>query len=218
MGEQYSFSALPLDKFNMPNLNYAAAYPDSLNLSDSAPKTSSNILRGLQAPHTKWRIASRRPDSPIPQPCREATMPLSTEKFTGCPIVSPAKSGRLKSGPQPGQIHGKKQLNWSGRRDSNSRPPAPKAGALPDCATPRPSCRGRAGSPDPLSGPPSACRASGWRPEPRQEVDAPPLRVNGRRQRRAALPRRTSAPGDVNPPRKPTAPPAAAAAARDPGG
>ncbi len=26
---------------------------------------------------------------------------------------------------------------WSGRRDSNSRPPAPKAGALPDCATPR---------------------------------------------------------------------------------
>ncbi len=26
---------------------------------------------------------------------------------------------------------------WSGRRDSNSRHPAPKAGALPDCATPR---------------------------------------------------------------------------------
>src|SRR5690554_3257633 len=26
---------------------------------------------------------------------------------------------------------------WSGRRDSNSRPPAPKAGALPSCATPR---------------------------------------------------------------------------------
>src|SRR4029079_6073847 len=28
-------------------------------------------------------------------------------------------------------------LRWSGRRDSNSRPPAPKAGALPGCATPR---------------------------------------------------------------------------------
>ena len=27
--------------------------------------------------------------------------------------------------------------NWSGWRDSNSRHPAPKAGALPDCATPR---------------------------------------------------------------------------------
>ena len=28
-------------------------------------------------------------------------------------------------------------LNWSGWRDSNSRHPAPKAGALPGCATPR---------------------------------------------------------------------------------
>ena len=27
--------------------------------------------------------------------------------------------------------------NWSGRLDSNQRPPAPKAGALPGCATPR---------------------------------------------------------------------------------
>ena len=27
---------------------------------------------------------------------------------------------------------------WSGRLDSNQRPPAPKAGALPGCATPRP--------------------------------------------------------------------------------
>ena len=26
---------------------------------------------------------------------------------------------------------------WSGRKDSNLRPPAPKAGALPDCAMPR---------------------------------------------------------------------------------
>ena len=29
------------------------------------------------------------------------------------------------------------RLIWSGWRDSNSRHPAPKAGALPDCATPR---------------------------------------------------------------------------------
>ena len=28
-------------------------------------------------------------------------------------------------------------LIWSGREDLNLRPPAPKAGALPDCATPR---------------------------------------------------------------------------------
>ena len=30
-----------------------------------------------------------------------------------------------------------KDMNWSGRRDLNSGPPAPKAGALPGCATPR---------------------------------------------------------------------------------
>ena len=29
------------------------------------------------------------------------------------------------------------RLKWSGRRDSNPRPSAPKADALPDCATPR---------------------------------------------------------------------------------
>src|SRR5438309_1351191 len=28
-------------------------------------------------------------------------------------------------------------FKWSGREDSNLRPPAPEAGALPDCATPR---------------------------------------------------------------------------------
>jgi hypothetical protein len=28
-------------------------------------------------------------------------------------------------------------MKWSGRRDLNSGPPAPKAGALPGCATPR---------------------------------------------------------------------------------
>src|SRR4051795_8378105 len=29
------------------------------------------------------------------------------------------------------------EIKWSGRRDSNPRPSAPKADALPDCATPR---------------------------------------------------------------------------------
>ena len=31
------------------------------------------------------------------------------------------------------------EVKWSGREDSNFRPPAPHAGALPGCATPRPS-------------------------------------------------------------------------------
>ena len=33
-----------------------------------------------------------------------------------------------------------RSTKWSGREDSNLRPPAPKAGALPDCATPRQTC------------------------------------------------------------------------------
>ena len=39
----------------------------------------------------------------------------------------------------PTELRGRKggRENWSGREDSNLRPPAPKAGALPDCATPR---------------------------------------------------------------------------------
>src|SRR5438093_2095322 len=32
---------------------------------------------------------------------------------------------------------GRNNRIWSGREDLNLRPPAPKAGALPDCATPR---------------------------------------------------------------------------------
>ncbi len=33
-----------------------------------------------------------------------------------------------------------KKENWSGRQDLNLRPPAPKAGTLPNCATPRLQC------------------------------------------------------------------------------
>ena len=42
--------------------------------------------------------------------------------------------GRIQSQPiQPNPTAGK----WSGMRDLNPRHPAPKAGALPDCANPR---------------------------------------------------------------------------------
>ncbi len=42
--------------------------------------------------------------------------------------------GRIQSKPiQPHSTAGK----WSGMRDLNPRHPAPKAGALPDCANPR---------------------------------------------------------------------------------
>ena len=32
---------------------------------------------------------------------------------------------------------GQQSTHWSGRQDSNLRPPVPKTGALPGCATPR---------------------------------------------------------------------------------
>src|ERR1035437_197773 len=35
------------------------------------------------------------------------------------------------------QLFSNQRLYWSGRGDLNARPPAPKAGALPGCATPR---------------------------------------------------------------------------------
>ena len=46
-----------------------------------------------------------------------------------CPISDP------EAGPP--FPHSKLTMIKSGRLDSNQRPPAPKAGALPDCATPR---------------------------------------------------------------------------------
>ena len=49
--------------------------------------------------------------------------PRGTPRFRRCA----ARSGLGTRGRQ----------QWSGRRDSNSRPPVPKTGALPDCATPR---------------------------------------------------------------------------------
>src|SRR5438128_11113916 len=38
---------------------------------------------------------------------------------------------------EKGRSRRKSLKNWSGREDLNLRPPAPKAGALPGCATPR---------------------------------------------------------------------------------
>ena len=72
--------------------------------------------------------------------------------------------------------------NWSGRRDLNPRPPVPQTGALPGCATPRPSRESTRG--------PSWLRSAA---SPREGV-APCRRSSGRRPRgsgtRPALPPR----------------------------
>src|SRR5438552_12758638 len=45
------------------------------------------------------------------------------------------QNGCYRIGARRGDIRSKGK--WSGRCDSNTRPPAPHAGALPSCATPR---------------------------------------------------------------------------------
>jgi hypothetical protein len=52
------------------------------------------------------------------------TSPLRTRRAVDRSRRSPAQRGRLP-------------VAWSGRPDSNRRPPEPHSGALPDCATPR---------------------------------------------------------------------------------
>src|SRR5690554_3829523 len=50
---------------------------------------------------------------------------------------SPRFSEAQKNGANPHRLAPSFRSNWSGRRDSNSRPLAPHASALPGCATPR---------------------------------------------------------------------------------
>src|SRR5437763_12277550 len=48
----------------------------------------------------------------------------------GCQVL-------LRAMPRPGRRTISRFDDWSGREDLNLRPPAPHAGALPGCATPR---------------------------------------------------------------------------------
>ena len=64
-------------------------------------------------------------------------MPGARSGNTGmCPLQ---KTG-WSSGQNPACVNCCSGRVWSGRGDLNSRPPAPKAGALPGCATPRHRC------------------------------------------------------------------------------
>ena len=58
-------------------------------------------------------------------------------------FTSPVLQGSRDADPgrcRPPPANDSSELTWSGREDSNLRHPAPKAGALPGCATPR--CEG----------------------------------------------------------------------------
>src|SRR4029077_2550597 len=68
----------------------------------------------------------------IPEEQRRAVE--SVERLVFGPKLDPSLGS---SAEMSETVHLKKRRKWSGRRDLNSGPPAPKAGALPGCATPR---------------------------------------------------------------------------------
>jgi hypothetical protein len=93
--------------------------------------TSINVL---------WGIRSLSPELQAPIARSGAHAPLRARAGEGnrTPIASlEGWSSTIELHPREVPARGS---SWSGREDLNLRPPAPKAGALPGCATPR---RGR---------------------------------------------------------------------------
>ncbi|EPH41698.1 hypothetical protein STRAU_5235 [Streptomyces aurantiacus JA 4570] len=60
-----------------------------------------------------------------------------TRERTHNAILEDGPPGRGYIGPRRGTGHERGGPSWSGWRDLNPRPSAPKADALPSCATPR---------------------------------------------------------------------------------
>src|SRR5271154_3098975 len=87
------------------------------------PKGIGEISRGELAPHrVTGPVEGRGESTEAALPGRDGEHPAAAPALAGqADVVEPV------TGP----------LVESGRGDSNPRPPAPKAGALPGCATPR---------------------------------------------------------------------------------
>ncbi len=77
-----------------------------------------------------------------PLPLIDGTMarPVSKKNADRLPRESPAEGSMSRADKKTGPNLQDRLTStwWSGREDSNFRPPAPHAGALPGCATPRP--------------------------------------------------------------------------------
>ena len=113
----------------------ATPQPEKYGVSEGArtlnPRIHSPVLYRLSYTHRKNIGApggSRTPDPrlrrPLLYPTELRAQPGPVLRAPGCRLPRPSDS----------------TFKESGRRDSDPRPPAPKAGALPGCATPRHRC------------------------------------------------------------------------------
>ena len=112
--------------------------------------SASSVLWAARIFCAAWVMCSRRPGLMSPSAFRFvirlffrgiASGPGSIDSHPNGTIgvVSPVPIIRVAETTWlcPGRPAGGNREEWSGRPDSNWRPPAPKAGALPGCATPR---------------------------------------------------------------------------------
>ena len=94
------------------------------DVGNEAKSTGEKIDNKVDADKTTNSTTTTRPPTPRPTSIRRRLI-LQASAVPGLPVM-PVGRG------------------WSGRQDSNLRPSAPKADALPDCATPR--CIGQSGT------------------------------------------------------------------------
>ena len=106
----------------------------------STAANSGSALSGFRGPAADaWPPRKSRP-SPVTTPMKWSSTTARAPSFSASARHEQKVAGQWQNHWQ--MMEGGKNFNhrkvWSGRLDLNQRPPAPKADALPGCATPRP--------------------------------------------------------------------------------
>ena len=109
----------------------AAGFGNGLRLAKSAREYYQTIVKCRQK---SAEVAAECAAANTPRDTRAAAKQALRVVRSHISTTAPARTGGRSARPTG---KGKSTLGWSGRRDLNPRQPAPKAGALPDCATPR---------------------------------------------------------------------------------